>query len=119
MAASDTQSRRFDATPEDLEEAVDRALDDIRASGVNWNRAATKVRASTEFSFWSYGENLTIELFEDGEVEIRSECMFPLQLFSWGKNGRNCRRFLDAVERNLERRSRKKRDRRDDDDYDD
>ena len=100
MTAGDTMTRRFDARMKRLLDVVDAALDD-GATGVRWSRDGFSARASMGFSFWSYGENLTVEVFEDGAVEVRSVCVFPLHLISWGKNTRNCRRLLDAVEDRL------------------
>ena len=96
---SATKSRRFDAPRKRLLDAVDAALEDIGATGVRWSRDDTAARASMPMQFFvSYGENLTVEVFDDGEVEVRSEYAFPLQLFDFvGKNARNCRRLLDAI----------------------
>lgn len=101
---SATKYRRFDAPRKRLLEAVDAALEDIGATGVRWSRDDTTVRASMPMQFFvSYGENLTVEVFEDGEVEVRSEYAFPLQLFDFvGKNARNCRQLLDAIEDRLD-----------------
>ena len=96
---SATKSRRFDAPRKRLLDAVDAALEDLGATGVRWSRDDTAARASMPMQFFvSYGENLTVEVFDDGEVEVRSEYAFPLQLFDFvGKNARNCRQLLDAI----------------------
>jgi hypothetical protein len=96
---SATKCRRFDAPRKRLLDAVDAALEDIGATGVRWSRDDSTVRASMPMQFFvSYGENLTVEVFDDGEVEVRSEYTFPLQLFDFvGKNARNCRQLLDAI----------------------
>ena len=36
-----------------------------------------------------------------GKVTVSSECVFPLQLFDWGKNRANCRKFLECVANRL------------------
>ena len=83
-------------------------LHDIGASGVRWPDDDL-ARASMGFSFWSYGEGLTVEVFDDGEVAVESACSFPLQLVDWGKNARNCRRLLDAIDDRLDNRPRWRR----------
>jgi hypothetical protein len=95
------QSRVYDASWHRLLDAVDAALEDIGASGIRWPDEDL-ARASMGFSFWSYGEDLTVEVFDDGEVTVRSECSFPLQWIDWGKNARNCRRLLDAIDDRLD-----------------
>jgi hypothetical protein len=102
-------SRQYDASWRRLVDAVDDALHDIGASGVRWPDDDL-ARAGMGFSFLSYGENLTVEVSDDGEVTVESENSFPLQLVDWGKNARNCRRLLDAIDDRLEGdRPRKRR----------
>lgn len=95
------RSRRYDASWNRLLDAVDAALEDIGASGIRWPDEDL-ARASMGFSLFSYGEDLTVEVFDDGEVTVASECSFPLQLIDWGKNSRNCRRLLDAIDDRLD-----------------
>ena len=95
-------TRRYRARMRDLQDAIDAGFDRIGATGVRWARGNQEVKASMGFSFWSYGEDMVVELFEDGEVEVRSNCSFPLQLIDWGKNSRNCRKLLDAVSEELD-----------------
>lgn len=103
------QSRRYDASMRRLLDAVDDALHDIGASGIRWPDDDL-ARASMAFSFFSYGEDLTVEVFDDGEVTVESVNSFPLQLYDWGKNAKNCRRLLDAIDDRLEDdRPRKRR----------
>jgi hypothetical protein len=42
-----------------------------------------------------------VQIGRSGDVWIRSECAFPLQLVDWGKNHRNCKAFMKAVARHL------------------
>ena len=96
-----TKSRVYDAPWRQLLDAVDAALEDIGAAGIRWPDDDF-ARASMGFSLWSYGEDLTVEVSDDGEVTVTSECSFPLQLVDWGKNSRNCRRLLDAIDDRLD-----------------
>lgn len=55
-------------------------------------------RAKIKLSPASWGERITISLSEPGMLEIRSVCLYPLQLFDWGKNKQNVTRFLALFE---------------------
>lgn len=54
--------------------------------------------AITYPSIWAFSE--TIHVFknkideENFLVTFKSKCFFPLQIFDWGKNERNCRKFI-------------------------
>lgn len=102
------QSRRYDVSWTRLVDAVDAALDDIGASGIRWPDDDL-ARASMGFSFFSYGEDLTVEVSDGGGVTVESVCRFPLQLVDWGKNARNCRRLLDAIDDRLDDDRRRRR----------
>lgn len=99
-----TKSRRFRAPMKRLLDAVDAALEDIGATNLRWSRDGHSVKAGMPFTFFiSYGENLDVHVYEDGEVEVTSRYAFPLQLFDWvGKNARNCKQLLDAIEDRLD-----------------
>jgi hypothetical protein len=99
MFADAEMSEVFDVLPEDIPPAVDQALREVGAKSIRWSRRGAK--ASMRWSFWSYGENITVEVSPSGEVWVRSECASPLQLIDWGKNRRNCKAILNAVGRRL------------------
>ena len=102
MGARFRDSATFDAGHQALIDAVDAALVDIGIRNARWSSDATMVKASTGMNLWSWGENLTIYVDAAGNVDVQSQCSFPLQLIDWGKNRRNCNRLLDAVEQRLE-----------------
>lgn len=101
MAANAERTEVFDAHPDDIAAAVDRALDDVGAQDVRWSRSGRRVTAKvgTHILFW--GENLTIEIDRSGEVWVRSESAFPTIVADGGTNARRCRALLDAVARRL------------------
>ncbi len=58
--------------------------------------------ANATMSSWS--EVITINYLErDGEaiIEVESKCAVPTQIFDWGKNRRNVKRFFMILEQNL------------------
>jgi hypothetical protein len=54
--------------------------------------------AITYPSIWSFSEIIQIDNNKIDEenvlVTIKSKCFFPLQIFDWGKNKRNCEKFI-------------------------
>lgn len=54
--------------------------------------------AITYPSIWSFSEIIQIDKNKIDEenvlVTIKSKCFFPLQIFDWGKNKRNCEKFI-------------------------
>jgi signal peptidase I len=82
-------------------EAIDRALRDLGAKSIKWSNDRRQVSARMSASFWSWGERLTVDTDESGEVRVSSVCEFPLQVIDWEKNARNCRKFLQALSGHL------------------
>ena len=68
------------------------------ANGVTW------FRIHHGFSFFSYGEKITVTLSpRDGgtNVHILSECGMPTQIIDYGKNSRNVKAIFDYLEKDL------------------
>lgn len=97
MSVRRESQQRFDKPLPAIQQAVDGALRHIGASSIQWWPDGSGVSASIAMGFFSWGEQLTVRLSPTGDVHIQSQCAFPLQLVDWGKNSRNCRRFLEAV----------------------
>jgi hypothetical protein len=93
----------------DWERVIERALDELGWSfGVHDD--GTYFDAHTPFSFWSYGEQVIVEVDPDrGRVRVISRCSWPLQWIDWGKNQRNVDRFFEELERQLDRAQRRRR----------
>jgi hypothetical protein len=58
-----------------------------------------ELRASVGISLWSWGERVRVVIGEGGLVSIESRGAMPLQWLDWGRNGRNCRAFLETLAR--------------------
>jgi len=40
------------------------------------------------------GESIAIHINQDGTVNVRSKCYWPIQLFDWGRNKKNVSQFF-------------------------
>jgi len=49
------------------------------------------------FSLLSYGEKMTITIYQDGTIHADSRCVFVLQWFDYGKNKKNVTQFFYQV----------------------
>lgn len=101
MPARYKNSCRFNASPFILQNAVQGALNDLGAGSIAWSADDRQVTAKIGVNFSSWGENITAVIDPSGEVVVESACLFPLQIFDWGKNANNCHNFLEAVGRRL------------------
>ena len=50
--------------------------------------------ANASMSFTSWGENITVEIFQNSLVKVESKCAMPFQLVDWGKNKENVQTFF-------------------------
>jgi hypothetical protein len=87
----------YDCSTRELIEAIEDAFDMMRWNGYRVDRY--RWTASTGWTFFSYGENITVELERDGEVHVRSEYCFPLAWIDWGHNSGNVRGFVARLDR--------------------
>ena len=67
---------------------------------LGWEHTITEegvFRTRIGISLLSYGEVFTVEILEHGLIRAASRCIWPMQLFDWGKNRSNVRKFLDHL----------------------
>ena len=91
------QSRRFAAKIRPLTDAIDDALKDIGASRISWADNGWRVQALRHCSLFNRGERMWVEVFEDGEVVVRSNCINRTQILGGAVNVRNCEELLAAI----------------------
>lgn len=56
--------------------------------------------AKSKISMSSWGEFIEVKLFEvnsERRIQFKSICSFTFQIFAWGKNKRNAKRFFKAL----------------------
>lgn len=90
-----TESRTFDLKQEDLTNITEKTLKEL-----GWDFSKTSERnfeAKTHASFWTYGEKVHIDIFENGTVQIQSTHPYPY-LADW-KNKTNITNFFDKFEK--------------------
>lgn len=74
-------------------------IDALKKSGFNRIKESdNSFKAISYPSIWSFSETIEIDKNKiDDEnflISIKSSCFFPLQIFDWGKNEKNCEKFL-------------------------
>jgi hypothetical protein len=93
------EEKSYSKSIENLDDLIRRALMKAGFSKVGYNDDFKMFYASAGFSFWSYGEDITVKITEH-TVHFSSVCILPVQVLSWGKNKRNSTKFfkeLDAL----------------------
>ncbi len=101
MASKYTDSYYFQAPNTVLVNAVHATLIETCRKTPSWTPDGNRAILTTGYNFWSYGEVINVYVQPSGEVIVNSECSFPLQLFDWGVNKRNCTRILAGVANRL------------------
>src|SRR4051794_14337672 len=102
------ESVQYSRSRDELLDAIEDALDDLRWPYHYTGKAELSVSFSLTFGSW--GERMTIAAHKDGTINVRSACVFPLQWIDWGKNQQNVDQFLHCLESVLNPR-RRRRDR--------
>ena len=97
MAAKYSKVEKFFEDRETLYANSILALEQLGFDIRKYDDDRTLIVARTGFTMWSYGERITIQFSDDGNVAVKSECTMPTQLFSWGKNKQNVFRFLEQL----------------------
>jgi hypothetical protein len=101
MTNNHKTQRQFKGSSDDVLAAVRYAL--RRTSRKEVQRSDKRITFSVPMSWWSWGERVTIDLENDGNVTVFSKCV--CQLYDWGKNQRNAEEILDWMEEYFELKS--------------
>lgn len=89
MTAKYEDSQIIKLNKEQLIEKIKTALDTSNMVVKEINVEEGIIRAKAKLNFWSWSENIHVNIADDGNVRIKSICAFPLQIYAWGKNKRN------------------------------
>jgi hypothetical protein len=102
---------------EDIIRLSERILDDL---GWHFNYVHDdRISVRTATGIWFFGDQLTVDVSKGGTVRVHSRCIWPTQIFDFGRNDKNVERFLDRLERKLNKLARldaEREERRGDDD---
>ena len=90
-----TRQIEINASQAQLAQAVPAVLDSLRWKG--HQVSPTSFSASAGIGLFSWGENITIDIFSPNRIQVTSKCSWPLQCLDWGKNERNTRTFLNQL----------------------
>lgn len=97
MTASYNESRTFDLERDLLLERAKMALERSKFKIKFFDKTSGNIQAKTKLSWWSWTEDVTVNINEKSEVQILSKCAFPMQIFDWGKNRENVNKFFSNL----------------------
>jgi hypothetical protein len=92
-----SESRRFDADPQAIREAIGQVLAHLGATYVVWSPDGSQVNAVQRIPPLSWGQQLTISVGDSGDVCVSSENWFRFQFFDYGWNTWNCQFILYSI----------------------
>jgi len=73
---------------------------------LNWsvfNESTDIIIASNKINFLSWGEKIIIKFFDNNNISVVSQCIFPIQCFDWGKNEQNVKSLLSLLNQKIEK----------------
>ena len=111
---SATGEARFpEHTRADVIRVAERILDDLgwHINFVDEDRISVR----TGSGIWVFGDEMTVDVSQRGTVTVYSKCIWPTQLIDFGRNDQNVERFLDRLERKLDKLARRRQEQDDDD----
>jgi hypothetical protein len=80
----------------DISDKVIAALNNSAFRHVRFDAAESRFYAENLITMSSWGEHIIVEMDRDGEItrlNFISVCALPIQIYDWGKNKRNFRKF--------------------------
>ena len=98
MAAKHQETRHFTA---DKEKLMYNAKLAMYANGfaIHYEDAKTGfMMGKSGMSLFSWGENMSITIEDNGNVTIKSECVLPTQIIDWGRNKKVVRKIFSVLE---------------------
>ena len=98
-ASASAEARFPEHSREDIIRLSERILDDL---GWHINYVEEdRIQVRTAVGIWIFGDQMTVDVSKRGTVFVRSQCLWPTQIFDFGRNDQHIERFLDRLERRL------------------
>lgn len=93
LPAAYEEAHGYNIHPDYLAPAVGRAL-----TSLGWSFLAHspyQYEVKFPFSLLSYGERMTVTIYQDGTIHAGSRCVFVLQWYDYGRNEKHVTQFFD------------------------
>jgi hypothetical protein len=104
---SATAEVRFpEHTQADIIRVAERILDDL-----GWHIRCVdedRIDVRTGTGIWFFGDQMTVDVSPRGTVSVHSRCIWATQVIDFGRNDQNVERFLERLERSLDRLARRR-----------
>ncbi len=62
----------------------------------------------TGHGIWIFGDEMTVDVSKRGTVTVHSRCIWPTVIIDFGRNDQNVERFLERLDRKLDRLARRR-----------
>ena len=95
------ENKSFQKSKNELKSSIEKAFLNLKVKNIYYDEDNSTFSARTRMSIYSWSENITVELYENGnltEVDFKSKCALPTQIIDWGKNKRNSKKFFKNIE---------------------
>ena len=102
LTAKYQTERNFCLPAENKREIIQKALENSRFKDIHFDEDSFIFYAKTKVSMSSWSELIEVKLIESKDetrISFLSVCFLFTQIFSWGKNRRNARRFFSELDR--------------------
>jgi hypothetical protein len=90
----------------DIIRVAERILDDLGWHIHYVDEDRISVRTAT--GIWIFGDQMTVDVSPRGTVNVHSRCIWPTAIIDFGRNDQNVERFVERLERKLDRLSRRR-----------
>ena len=97
MAKRFSDEETFPGTKEQITRVCFTVLRECRFAVKQSDAARGWIRARAPMTFLSWGENITITVRMNGNIEIISETRVPTQIVDWGKNRANVNELFSKL----------------------
>lgn len=90
-------TRNLNSSDKELLESIKKAMTAANFKRIRFDKEKKEFYAITYPSLWSFSEIVKVKIKGSKEIEFKSICAFPLQVFDWFKNERNANVFFKKL----------------------